>query len=180
MVTMTTTYHVYNTRYVAMALPAYVMILGGGIAGFRRLETRTLVFSAVLCVNGLSLFNYYVVPDFAREDARSAAQYLESVARSGDIVVSAGSSTALRYYYNGDVPVVSVKGRNSDLEVAKYVDDLARTYNRLWLIEIRQWEKDPESKVRAALDNLGYRVEHKKFPGVEVYSYDFTRLDSLR
>jgi hypothetical protein len=160
---------VYNTRYAAMALPAFTLILAAGIAGLPWPRLQTALLASVLSVNGISLYNYYFVPSYWREDARSAAQYLERAAGPEDILLSVGSSVALRYYYKGDLPIARVNPRNT---ITNEVRELAKKYNRLWLVEIRPWESDPKARVRAALDMLATRGEHKMFAGADVYTYD--------
>jgi 4-amino-4-deoxy-L-arabinose transferase-like glycosyltransferase len=166
----TTSYHVYNTRYAAIALPAYILILAAGITTFRRQALQITILSGLLFVNGLSLAHYYFNPRYAREDARSAAQYLESVAQPGDVILAVGSAVALRYYYKGSLPVVLAGAHSANNGLVGHLRNLGKDH-RLWLVEIRPWEADPKSKVKAALDNLARRSEDKKFPGVEIYSY---------
>lgn len=168
-----TTYHVYNTRYVAMVLPAYLVILARGIAEFRRPGMQNMALAAVLCVNGISLSNYYFDPRYGREDARSAARYLEEAAGSKDIILVVGHPRPLRYYYKGALPVetIDARGRNSRL-VAEKLRKLADRHNRLWLVEIRSHQRDRKAKVKSTLDMLARRGQHKKFPGVDIYAYD--------
>jgi uncharacterized membrane protein len=172
MIATTTSYHVYNTRYAAIALPAYILILAAGIATFRMQLVQITVLSGLLFINGVSLAHYYFDPRYAREDARSAALFLGSTARPGDIILSVGNTTALRHYYKGSLPILPA-GENStkNASLAEQVRKLGKDHERLWLVEIRPWEADPKSQVKAALDNLAHRTERKKFSGVEILSY---------
>ena len=61
-----TTYHVYNTRYVALALPAYLIILAAGLTSIRRAPVQIALFVGLLFVNGISLYNYYFDHQYAR------------------------------------------------------------------------------------------------------------------
>lgn len=172
-VATTTTFHVYNTRYVAMSFPAYILILATGIAGVRRPGIQFALLSSVLIVNGISLANYYFDSEYAREDARSAARYLETMARPGDIILAVGNPTALQYYYNADLPVVLVAGqaeKNPSL-VADKLLEVSKNHDRMWLVEIRPWETDPDGEVKTKLDELARLYDHKSFPGVQIYSY---------
>jgi 4-amino-4-deoxy-L-arabinose transferase-like glycosyltransferase len=171
-VASTTTYHVFNTRYVAMALPAYLLILATGIAGFRSRTVQRALLAAVIAVNGLSLFNYYFDARYARADARGAARYLDSAARPGDAILAVGSATALRHYYKGELPIARVNSRSTNSVIVEDIRKLGKKYNRLWLVEIRPWESDPKAKVRAALDKLAGPGEHKIFAGADVYGYE--------
>jgi uncharacterized membrane protein len=167
-----TTYHPYNARYVAMVLPVYLLIVALGIAAIRNSRARFGLIAAVLLVHGLSLYNYYFDSRYGREDARAAARYLEAEAREGIILV-VGHPRPLRYYYKGGLPVqtIGARGRNDDL-LAGELRELVNRHNRLWLVEIRSWQKDPKQRVKNTLDQLAGRSEHKGFPGVDVYLYN--------
>jgi mannosyltransferase len=166
----------YNVRYVAMVLPAYMLVLAAGITWFRRPVVQVILLGAILVSNGLALANYYFNPYYAREDARATAQYLESVIQPRDIILVVGSSTALRYYAQGKLPLVSLgKLRKTD-QPAERLWELTKDYDRLWLVEIRPWAKYPAGKVKAALDKMHGLTEHKQLPGVNIYAYQFLPL----
>jgi len=155
-----------------MILPAYILILAQGIGGFRRLEIQLLVLAAVLCVNGTSLFNYYFDSRYSREDARAAAKYLETTAQSKDIIVVVGNSTAFGYYYKGNVPIETMNARGVEDHVLHgKLETVTQSRNRLWLVEFRPWEADPNERIKRALDKIGRPIDHRIFPGVTIYSY---------
>lgn len=168
-----TTYHVYNTRYVALVLPAYLIILAAGLASIRRRLIQIFLFASLLVVNGISLSNYYFDTRYAKADARATAKYLETRAQAGDIILAVGSATALRHYYKGSLPIetIDARGRNGDL-VARTLRELVSQSKRLWLVEIRSWERDPKRRVKPILDDLSGRPDHKPFSGVDIYLYD--------
>jgi hypothetical protein len=167
-----TSFGVYNVRYVGVALPAYLLILAAGICDLRQPKIQFGLLAAVLIVNGLALGNYYFDTRYARADARAAAQYLESALEAGDVIVAVGNPMALRYYYKGGLPihVIDARGAKGSV-VAQNLRELANAHNRLWLVEIRAWETDPQARVKAGLENLARPGDHKTFPGVEIYSY---------
>ncbi len=156
-----------------MALPVYILIVGAGISAVRRRGIQTTLLATVLFVNAFSLGNYYGNPRYAREDARSAAKYLESASRPQDIIVVVGSTTAVRYYYKGHLPIVSwSKEINADnVALTGRLKRLRENYHRLWLVEIRRWEKDPAGKVKEALEVLYQANGYHNFPGVEIHLY---------
>jgi hypothetical protein len=166
-----TTYHVYNTRYVALVLPAYLIVLAAGLAVIRRAPIQIALFASLLVVNGISLYNYYFDARYARADARAAAQYLKSAAKPGEVILAVGNPVALQYYYSGGPPLVSLDLKGNEPEVGEMLRQLVRRNDRLWLVEIRRWETDPKATVRAFLDRSGRRREHKEFSGVDVYAY---------
>ncbi|MGB7946232.1 MAG: glycosyltransferase family 39 protein [Candidatus Binatia bacterium] len=167
-----TNFHVYNTRYVAIALPAYILILAKGIGSLSSSRAQLLLFASILCVNGASLFNYYFDSKYAKEDVRSTARYLQSAGRPGDVIVSVGSVKALRYYYKGELPIRRIDARGSKVDlVSEKLRDIGNGHGRLWLVEIRPWQRDPKGRIRATLEALARRNDHKEFPGVDIYSY---------
>lgn len=177
-VATTTTFHEYNTRYVAMSLPAYILILARGIVRFRRSTIQHLLLSPILISNGISLVNYYFNPLYMREDARSAAQYLDSATQPGDVILINGNPAALQHYYKANSPVIHVAGKvmkkSSLLLVDGKLPEACKSYERIWLVEIRPWETDPKAKVKATLDKQARLDQHKSFPGVQIYSYQLT------
>ena len=53
--------------------------------------------------------------------------------------------------------------------------ELGRNYGRLWLVEIRRWERDGSGKVKKILEQI-YTVERQKhFAGVEIYAYELRK-----
>jgi len=163
----------YNVRYVAMSFPAYILTLALGIASVRRPLTQIMLLSGVLSVSGLSLVNYYHNPRYSREDARSAARYLEAETLANDVIVLVGNTTALEHYYSGSPPILGwgakVIGNHSAL--TDHLRKLYDAYERVWLVAIRPWEADPEGTVKAALDAESNFIVHKTWPGVDVYLY---------
>jgi len=164
----------YNVRYVSMALPAYIVILSAGIVSFRRPVVQMALLTSVLLVNMVSVSNYYFDPRYARDDARSAARYLQSATGSQDLILVVGNTGALRYYYKGNAPIVSwdKKADGDRRLIRQRLTELARHHERLWLLEIRRWEKDRTGNVKAALEKLYSGLQQQHFPGVEIYAYD--------
>jgi hypothetical protein len=162
----------FNVRYTAMILPAYLMILASGIAWFRRLAVQLIFLAAILCSNGLSLANYYTDPYYAREDSRSAVQYLMEVYQAHDGILMVGSNIGFSYYSKGSLPFEQLDLRKSkDLDVKAALQRIVQDYHRLWVVEIRPWARDPKGKIKAALDDMYDRTGQKDFPGVVIRSY---------
>jgi len=163
----------YNVRYVAMGFPAYVLILAAGITALRRPLFQTSLLAAVLVINGFSLANYYDNPRYSREDARSAARFLEGAAHPRDLIVIVGNGTALKYYYQGNLALVDFgkKAIGNGLTVTDHLRELPANYDRIWLVEIRPWEADLKGVVKALLDDQYNRIEHRELPGVTINLY---------
>jgi len=163
----------YNVRYVAMVLPAYAIILAVGMGRLSNGWAQIVVLSAVLLVNGISLGNYYFNPRYAREDARAAAEHLESVARPDDRILVVGNATALRHYYIGKVAIEGWSGVDQDGQVSTE-DGVVQPNGicgRVWLVEIRPWERDAKGMAKATLGEVHELIGSEKFPGVDIYAY---------
>ncbi len=162
----------YNVRYVALAFPAYGLILALGLSADRRRWLRAALLAAVLTAHGASLMNYYFNPRYAREDARSAAQYLKTEARPQDAILVVGTLSALPYYYQGEPPLTGLyEPVHTAQSVATSLDVLDKPYDRLWLVEIRPWQVDPKRMIRAELEARHHLVQRQRFPGVAIYAY---------
>jgi len=162
----------YDVRYVAMVLPAYLLLVGAGIVGFRSRAVQIILLCAVLAVHFLALRNYYSEPRYAREDTRSAAQFLESAARSGDAILVVGTLSSLPYYYKGSLPLRSFNSVGDDAQpLTERLKEFTANCDRVWLVEIRPWQMDRAGKVKAALDGTLAQVLSQSFPGVELYAY---------
>jgi hypothetical protein len=163
----------YNVRYVAMVLPAYAIILAVGMGRLSNGWAQIVVLSAVLLVNGISLGNYYFNPRYAREDARAAAEHLESAARPDDRILVVGNATALRHYYIGKVAIEGWSGVDQDGQVSTE-DGVVQPNGicgRVWLVEIRPWERDAKGMAKATLGEVHELIGSEKFPGVDIYAY---------
>jgi uncharacterized membrane protein len=165
----------YNVRYACAAFPAYIFILAGAIATLRRRVLQAMVIAAVLCVNSLSLANYYYNPRYAKEDTRAAARYLESVGAVGDIILVVGSTTALKHYYKGELPILvwDSSTTRDQATIVEYVKTLSNEHKRLWIVTNRSWETDPKGQVKTTLSQWHQVTGSKEFAGVEIYSYRF-------
>ena len=166
----------YDVRYVAMALPAYLLLLAAGITRFRRAWVQLALMSAVLAVHGTALANYYFEPKYAREDTRSAARFLESAADSQDVALVVGTLSSLPHYYRGTLPIVDFSSLNgASKSLSGRLNKVAANHHRLWLVQIRPWQVDRVGRVKAALDNSYEIIERQHFPGVDVYGYEVSR-----
>jgi hypothetical protein len=166
----------YDVRYVAMALPAYLLLLSAGIARFRRGWVQLALISAVLAVHGTALANYYFEPKYAREDTRSAARFLESAAGSQDVALVVGTVSSLPHYYRGTLSIVDFSSLNGASEsLSGRLEKIAANHRRLWLVQIRPWQVDRAGRVKAALDKSYEIIERQHFPGVDVLGYEIRR-----
>lgn len=162
----------YDVRYVAMVFPAYVLFLAAGIVRFRKLGVQMLLFGVVLAVHGAALANYYFNPQYAREDTRAAAQFLESVAKPEDVILVVGTVSSLPHYYSGNPPLVYFAiADGSGQPLLERLRERSTNHENLWFVQIRPWQTDRAGTVQAALDETYELIEKKKFPGVDIRGY---------
>jgi len=162
----------YDVRYVAMVLPAYLLLVGAGIVGFQSRAFQTILLCAVLAVHFLALRNYYSDPQYAREDARSAGRFLESAAGPKDAILVVGTLSSLPYYYKGSLPLVSFSNVGEGAQpLSERLWKFTADRDRIWLVQIRPWQMDRAGKVKAELDGTLALVQSQSFPGVEIYAY---------
>ena len=162
----------YDVRYVAMVLPAYMLILAAGISRFRRVGMQLILVGAVLVIHSVALGNYYFNPRYAREDTRAAARYLESVAAARDLVLVVGTISSLPHYYNGSPRLIDFRALNkSDQTLTERLRELNQYHDRVWLVQIRPWQTDPSGMVKAALDRAFDVGAKRHFAGIDVYAY---------
>ncbi len=162
----------YNARYVAIAFPAYGLILALGLGTYNRRWLQATLLAAVLLAHGTSLANYYGNPRYAQEDARAAAHYLETHVQATDAILAVGTLSALPYYYQGSVsltPLYHPIGPSQS--VADVLRRRPQPQARLWIVAIRPWQVDPEGVITAHLAQQYEIVQHQRFPGVDIYAY---------
>lgn len=135
----------YNVRYVSMALPAYTLLLAGGLLAPKRRLVRWTLIVALVIVTFVSIYGYYRQDKYAKENYRLAAQIVAADSRVGDVILV----THLRpfeYYYKGDVAI-----RNLFWSPRFYRHMIRRRIGnsqRVWLVIARDWVSDPQGKIR--------------------------------
>jgi hypothetical protein len=71
---------VWNARYVAVAYPAYLVVVATGLSSLGS-RARSIALAAVLALAALALWNLRADPRYAKEDYRSAGAYLAGALR---------------------------------------------------------------------------------------------------
>jgi len=162
----------FNARYGLVALPACALLAGRGLAAITR--TRfwpfVLAFAALTCV---SLYNYFTVPAYQKEDARAAARFIRENIRGGDVVVAAYTGEALEHYLKGTAQVGFFEAR--DIVSAEAMEarcrEIADQGERVWLALCREWMIDKRGVIKTWFDSNRTAVAHGDFPGIRVYLY---------
>jgi uncharacterized membrane protein len=135
----------YNVRYVSMAVPAYIIILARGLLAPRRRIFKYSLLVLVLILTLFSLYNHYCRDKYAKEDYRSAAQFVSVNSEEGDIVL-APHLMSFEYYYHGPVLARSIIW--SPKFYRQMIHRRVRGFHRVWFVLSREWGVDPDGKMR--------------------------------
>lgn len=163
----------YNVRYTSIAIAAYYLVLAKGVTSIRNRGLMLFLLLAIVLCSTYSLWNYYGDDRYAKEDARSAAEYIERNSQSGDAILVVGIDYPFAYYYGGTLPVHSIPVVRSD-EAPTYLERIPGTHSRLWLVLGRTWQADPEDLVKKHFDRGYSLIDQQVFPGVRLYCYQLS------
>ena len=148
-----------GSRYLMIISPAYYLGLAAGLVAIQR-RTRLIFLLCVSLILGgmlLSDYNYFFSPDYHKEDYRSVARHVEEHSQVGDVIIGASfDSWAFPHYYRGHLPMVWIPRPGKDMLTD--VQEMARQYDRIWLVGDRLFEHDPQGRVRAWLDDRLFKT----------------------
>jgi len=164
---------VFNVRYALVGAPAYLLLVGQGLAAISRSRIWffVLLFAALV---GVSIFNYFNVAAYGKEDARAAASVIKTGLRPGDVVVGVYTAEALERYLKGTatVAVYSAGDLASRESMTARTQTLATGAGRIWLVLCREWMVDPNGIIKGWFDGNLRLVSSQVFPGVRLYLYE--------
>lgn len=162
----------FEPRYLLFAAPAYYLLIGSGIASLfnTRKAFGSLALLLVLGSAALPLRNYYFDPTYWRDDVRGVAQFIQERSGDGDAIIlnTYYFRPEFMYYYKGNAPVVDLPAQmppNWDQDLPA-LEDLARRYDRVWLVLWQDYFTDPQRQVQGWLDKGGIRFQHRSFRGL--------------
>ena len=162
----------YNPRYAFPAImPCLLLFI---LASQSIVEHRWLLFVLGLFIAGVfsSLFNYFLVPAYGRDNMRAAADFVSNLKPQPDhVVICAGHLENLfRHYYHGTVPIKAV------LRVqAEPSEDSLESIGRFFaadrqfvLVYSRPDHGDPSRSLPRFLEERYPLRAHKHWTGVEM------------
>ncbi len=160
----------FNARYVAVSLPAYLVLVALGLTSLRQRTSRAFMVLGIFVLSAASLHNHYTDSRYANEDARSAFRLVESRLRTGDCALVNGVRPAFQFYAGQ-----TVMSRSLDFRYPERIPDAERALHmmsmqcsRLWFISGRDWEDDPLGLARPTVEKFFAPVGQESFPGVRV------------
>lgn len=162
-------FKVYNPRYVAVGLPAYLCLLAAGWASLAR-PARRLAAAAVIVLFALAHLHQGWGARYAKDDFKRATKALDLVVAPQDVIIAAGNFSPLEYYW-GDrepAPVVYWAGYARDERMEPRFRALLNPAGPTWLVVSRTHDLDPEGRFEAWVRHT-WGGPVGTFPGVRVY-----------
>ena len=155
---------------IVVTAPLLVAVALGLDALWRR--RRAAGMAALLAVVAISLFalRYNWDHSMGKEDWRSAAHYLATHARQGDVVLTVPdyARIPLTYYYRGDLPLLAPFGGPVQPEAIAPALTPLDQFETVWLVWSHGEQIDPAGQIRRFLMER-YPVLTEQYPrGVEI------------
>jgi 4-amino-4-deoxy-L-arabinose transferase-like glycosyltransferase len=137
--------NVFTPRYVLSVAPIYTLLVASFILAAGRIFRQPLPRRALpvllaggwLYLSGISLINYYFVPEFAKApDWRGLVSYLQTYGTPDDFVVQAAADEAFTLYFN-DFSESQRLPANPQQPVEEITNALAQglnTHRSVWLV----------------------------------------------
>lgn len=169
---------VFNPRYAAAALPAYVVLLALGLLAPRRAAWRWLLVLLLLVPTGVSLGRYFTDPRYDKDDARSAAAFLRSEAKPGELLFVVGTDEPFeRYHWRGirrDPGGIKKAdlgdwGALTRAEQFARFDSLNAVHPRTYVIFFRSEAVDPAGEWRRWMAEQHPPERRRSFTGIDVW-----------
>lgn len=163
---------VFTPRYLLVALPAFVMLLGIGMARITRTR-HALFLLPLVAVLALSIFNYYANPHYAKDDLRAAAGEIREGYMEGDVVVAVYTAEPLEFYLDGfaEVEVFGLGDISTPENMTGRCRELAGAADRVWLSLCREWQVDPDGVIHGWFEGNLERLDSRSFAGVNLILY---------
>ncbi len=160
----------FNPRYLAVCVPAYLLLLAAGWNELRP-RWRRGVGAAIAALWALALYQHYFVPEYGKEDFRSAAGMLKARGREGEVVVTAGAQEPLFYYYAGPLPVRRywLGFASSPARMRDRFEQEIRGFEGVWVVLSRPEHFDRGGRFEAWLSRAYPAAERADFAGVRVW-----------
>jgi hypothetical protein len=166
----------FHPRYVLLfSLPAYALAGAALAYGFAPVRRRRYVAGgATLIAVGLLLWlgwSAALDPQFAKDDARSVAQFLQQHATADDVVLMEAYDYTQDYYDHGPAPVKMIMS----MEEAGAFNELAASVGnakRVWFVHWPIATQDPRSYWPFLLEQAGNLKSHGAFHGYDLFEYE--------
>jgi mannosyltransferase len=164
---------IYDPRYLIVVLPAYLVLLAYGVVSVPHRILKWALAITLVAIMASSSIRIYFDPVFLKQNWRGAANYVQSSAQANDVIAVERFEdiAALKYYYKGDLELVTVDSGQSLGEFEKSIEG----YERLWLIYYRAASDQSDSNTKRWLNIHRKNVlEEKSLPSLHVILYQLS------
>jgi mannosyltransferase len=162
-------FKVFHPRYVAVAAPAFLLVLAAGLADLSP-RTRRLMVLAIAVLWSVSLFHHWFEPGYGKEDIRGAVALLQHRARADEKILAVNSAVPLVYYYRGPLPTeqlwlgFAARPQRLSVELARALPDSHGT----WVVLMRPEDLDPQNNFVRHMERWR-DTESFRFEGVRLW-----------
>lgn len=171
-------YPIFDERYIMLALPPFLLLLGRGLSaisssGHRR-WLAALGLVSILAGTGYSLHNYYFVPQYMKGvDWRSYVTRLVECAEPGDVLVQNHPDPGLTYHLRDRIPrILLPAGFPVDVSSTEAaLRSLSETSERMWLQPNRYDQWDADGMVEKWMDWNSFKVAEESFGSLRLALY---------
>ncbi len=164
----------FNARYLLVSLPAYVCVIAAGIRSLPRFPRKlaaAIVFPTLL----ISLSNYYFNPQYAKEDVRGAADYVNAHIEENECVLAPTVGLVFKHYFEkpNTIYYVSAPAGTPSAVTEERVARWMGECEVVWYVRSREWDSDPSGDIPRALGKT-YRETESVYgmTGVQVFKYE--------
>jgi mannosyltransferase len=158
----------FNPRYVAIGLPAWLVLIAAGYAAWPR-RARLVGAAATGLLFALALAHHFGDPEYGKEDYRAATHALAEHMAAGDSVVVAGGFTPIDYYARRLPYRVYWLGYARDGRMApRFERFVNRSGGATWVVVSRPEDLDPGGRFEPWLVAT-YDPQVTTLSGVRVY-----------
>lgn len=153
----------FDERYFMVSSPPFYLLVALALLALYHWRRALAILAVVLIVSisGVSLYNHYHDPAYARApDWRALNAFFVEHVRTDDIVVVNYPDPAADYYYRFDAPWITLPAAYPVDRAATVatLDDLADAHGRIWLIPQRWPFWDADGLIETRLNDLAERV----------------------
>lgn len=168
----------FYERYLLVIMPAFVLLVGAGVAGFGRKQPifSLIPFAIVLIASGIALHNYFFDSHYAKGGYGDLMAQIDTQKQPGDVILLNNplQESLYSYYGPGDVAAEMIPRERliDSADAAAYFARVTDGFRRVWLVEHgNSAEYDPERKAAAWLATNGSFAAFQSFPGSQLSLY---------
>jgi len=175
------TVHPFNVRYAILSFPPFLGAMAVGMEGLRARPLRWAAWGILAAVSMVSIYQYFYLGRYQREDNRAGGQFLSLHASPGDLVIASAPYTvdALSYYYpERSSRIIGYPDAGTFVDASRIRTDLAALLGqraRFWLFLSRTYHSDPNGALVAYCDSSFHRGQALEGNGIRVILYTRTQ-----